>query len=430
MKKLINVVRQALGRSEAQGSAAAPATTGAPVDIEHARVGLTAAERDTAETGARLAERETVLATAEASFDVDPSDANGAAVITARNARDLAKLQADRAGRREQQARAALAQAEHEAQRARLEAELGRAERRHHAVLEAERRARAARLAAHPAQAILEAIRSAEERQRQATAEHDETRAALDASAVELAALEAQVQAIAPERAEELRARAEDRTSEVRDALAGRASLAAAKARILPSVDLILAAEALIRRYLAEISGVVDEAREDARGARALGASDIKPLDDFHKTIHVFHGQFMALPEQAKQWNDHLRDLEYRCGMGAPRGATSSERGYRFNMHMPSQARLEGVVPSTRETIQAILDSATETDAQAALDAIITRIRAENAERERRTLPTQSTAGQTPDDRPPGHRGTREIMGDYLPCIGGIIAPGFGRRAS
>ncbi|WP_437310275.1 hypothetical protein [Sorangium sp. So ce388] len=116
--------------------------------------------------------------------------------------------------------------------------------------------------------------------------------------------------------------------------------------------------------------------------------------------------------------------------MGAPRGATSSERGYRFNMHMPSQARLEGVVPSTRETIQAILDSATETDAQAARDAIITRIRAENAERERRTLPTQSTAGQTPDDRPPGHRGTREIMGDYLPCIGGIIAPGFGRRAS
>ncbi|MDC0680367.1 hypothetical protein [Sorangium atrum] len=350
----------------------------AAAQVDRARAVLAAAERDAAETGERLAEREAHVAKVEAAFDEDPSDANGAAVISARNSRDLAKLQADRAARREQQAREALAQAEHEAERARLEAQLAEIEQRHHAALEAERSASAARLAAHPARAVLEAIRSAEERQRHATAEHATAAAALDASAAELAELEAKVMAIAPDRAEELRARAERRTGEQRDALAARASLAAAKVRFMPSVELVIAGEALIRKSLADIDAAVEDARAAAKRAQELGA-DIKPIDDFHKLCHVRHAQFIALPEEVRNWNGHYQDIGHLAGISTPFGRV--ERAYRFQLEQPKEARRDGDVSDAMSRISEILNSHTTDEVRAAEKA---RYERQEAERQRR----------------------------------------------
>jgi hypothetical protein len=346
--------------------------------VDRARAALVAAERDAAETGARLAEREEHVATVEAAFDDDPSDANGAAVISARNARDLAKLQADRAVRREQQGREALAKAEHEAERARLEAQLEEAERRHHAAIEAERGASAERIAAHPARAILEAIRAAEERQRQATAEHEKAGAALDASAAELAELEAKVMAIAPDRAEELRARAEQRAGEARDALVERASLAAAKERFMPSVELVIAGEALIRKSLADIDAAVDNARAAAKRAQELG-TDIKPIDEFHKLCHVRHAQFLALPEAVRDWHGHSQDIGYLAGIGAPFG--HYDRAYRFNLEQPREPRKNGDATGAKSRIDRILNSDTAAEVRAAEKDIHER---QEAERQRR----------------------------------------------
>ncbi|WP_437983737.1 hypothetical protein [Sorangium sp. So ce117] len=346
----------------------------AAAQVDGARAVLAAAERDTAETSARLAEREAHVAKVEAAFDEDPSDANGDAVLAARNARDLAKLQADRAGRREQQAREALAQAEHEAARARLEAELEEAERRHVAAIEAERSASAARLAAHPARELLEVIRRAEERQRRAQAENEAAGAALDASAVELAELEAKVMAIAPERAEELRARGERRAGELRQAQAERASLAAAKVRFSPSVELVIAGEALIRRSLADIDAAVDDARAAAARAQELGA-DIKPIDDFHKVCHVRHAQFLALPEAVRDWNGHYQDIGSLAGISTSFSRT--DRAYRFQLEQPKEARRDGDVSDAMSRVSVILNSPTTDEVRAADQAIRQRQEAE-----------------------------------------------------
>ncbi|WP_441289458.1 hypothetical protein ACSRUE_01460 [Sorangium sp. KYC3313] len=350
----------------------------ADAEVDRARAVLAAAERDTAETSARLAEREAQLSKVEGAFDEDPIDANGAAVIDARNSRDLAKLQADRAVRREQQAREALAQAEHAAERARLEAQLAELEQRHHAALEAERSASAERIAAHPARELREAIRRAEERQHQAQAEHEAACAALDASAAELAELEAKVMAIAPDRAEELRARAERRACEQRDALAERASLAAAKLRFMPSVELVIAGEQLIRKSLADVEAAVEDARAAAKHAQELGA-DIKPIDDFHKVCHVRHAQFLALPEAVRDWNGHYQDVGHLAGISTPFGRV--ERAYRFQMEQPKETRRDGDVSDAMSRISEILNSHTTDEVRAAEKA---RYERQEAERQRR----------------------------------------------
>ncbi|WP_438040933.1 hypothetical protein [Sorangium sp. So ce128] len=425
-RKIVNMVRSAFGIVDAKGSNPAPA--GNPADaVVKARAALAAAERDAADAAERFDEREAQLQTVEGAFDEDPSDTSGAAVISARNARDLAKLQRDRAHRRQEDARRALAQAEHEAERARLTSQLDELEQRHHAALEGERRALAARIAAHPARTIIDALRAAEERAARATAEHEKADAALEATTAELAELEAKVMAIAPERAEELRARAEQRNASARAELAARATLAAAKARFTPIVDLTLAAEALIRKSLADIDAVVDDARADAKRAQELGAADVKPIDEFHKLIHLFHAQFMALPEQAKHWNDHQHHLQFRCGLTPPLGGCY-EKGYQFKLQQPSKACIEMVFPTTKETIQALLNSATADDARATVSAIQTRIKEEQG-RAAREAPKASR--QTPSERPLTYaRSFQDIMGDYLPRVGGIVAPNMGRRAS
>lgn len=369
-----------LNVGEARPSIPAPsAVDDAAARVDRARAVLEATERDAAETGARLAEREAQLATIEAAFDAEPTDEHGQAVIGARNARDLAKLQADRAARRAQQAREALAQAEHEAERARLEAQLEEAERRHHAALAAERSASAERIAAHPARAILEAIRSAEERAARATAEHEKAGTTLEAAAAELAELEAKVMAIAPDRAEELRARAAQRAGEKRDDLAERASLAAAKVRFMPSVELVIAGEALIRKSLAAIEAAVDDARADAKRAQELGA-DIKPIGTFHKLAHVQHAQFLALPEQARHWHNHSRLMGFTCGASMQLGAGGHpvQPAYRFEVNVPSSGG--GDATNTHDAGEKIgrwLNCTTSNDVRAASQEIEERREAE-----------------------------------------------------
>src|SRR5690606_34768065 len=70
--------------------------------------------------------------------------------------------------------------------------------------------------------------------------------------------LESRVVALAPDRAEERRASAEPRVEAARAELTERASLAAARERLTPSVDLVIAAEALIRQALGRIDAEVD----------------------------------------------------------------------------------------------------------------------------------------------------------------------------
>ncbi|WP_437799526.1 hypothetical protein [Sorangium sp. So ce693] len=338
----MSMFRQVLGAilnvgEERPSRPASGAVDDAAAQVDRARAALGAAERDTAEARARLAEREAALSTAEEAFDNEASDEHGAAVLAARNSRDLAKLQHDRAERRELAAREALALAERAAERSRVEAQLEEAERRHQDAVQAERRRRAERIAEHPARAVLEAIRLAEQRERQATAEHEKARAALDASTAELAALEEQVQAVAPDRAEELRARAERRTAAARDELAERAALAAARERIDPSVDLVIAGEALIRKGLADIDAAVEDARDSAKRARELGA-DVKAIGTFHKLAHVQHAQFLALPEKARHWYNHSRFMGYTCGAETQvgMGGNPVKPSYRFELNVPS----------------------------------------------------------------------------------------------
>lgn len=75
-----------------------------------------------------------------------------------------------------------------------------------------------------------------------------------------------------------------------------------------------------------------------------------------------------------------------------------------------------------------MLASQTEADARAAVDVIRSRVREEET---RRLEASRRTAEQTPSERPAMYnRSMQDIMGDYLPRIGGMIAPGLGRRAS
>ncbi|WP_434049022.1 MULTISPECIES: hypothetical protein [Sorangium] len=56
--------------------------------------------------------------------------------------------------------------------------------------------------------------------------------------------------------------------------------------------------------------------------------------------------------------------------------------------------------------------------------------KAAKKEQDRAALAAWRTNGQTLDELPPVPRSMAEIMGDYLPRIGGIVAPNMGRRAS
>ncbi|MGK4002815.1 hypothetical protein WMF31_09345 [Sorangium sp. So ce1036] len=228
--------------------------------------------------------------------------------------------------------------------------------------------------------------------------------------------------AIAPDRAEELRARAERRSGETRDDLAERASLAAAKARFMLSVELVIAGEALIRKNLADIAAAVESARDDAKWAQKLGA-DVKPIGNFHKLAHVQHAQFLALPEKARHWYGHSRFLGYTCGVSMQLGAGGNPEtpAYRFELSPPSSGG--GDATNTRDAKEKIdrwLNCTTADEARAVSQEIDAKREAEKLARFKATYAPPPPGGLCfradgtvqPRELPPDLTPTKQESGD------------------
>lgn len=268
--------------------------------VERTREALAAAERERSDAAKRLEQATAALSEAEQVYDADGSDALGDRVIKARNERDLASLKADRARRREEDARRALVVASHEAKMVSVEEAFEEALGREETARRAEHEARTSTAAA-----LTGVLTVASDRDRQAHAALVDAAAKLQACRAALLSFEAPPAELDPERASELQARRAGHKAQVGAALAARLSVDAVKREIAPEVEIIVVAERLIEDARARIAEAVDRQRAEAARAQAEGF-DVAPVHEGHKVAHLELARCLALPaercEQHKLW--------------------------------------------------------------------------------------------------------------------------------
>lgn len=202
---------------------------------------LTKAGQDSQDADAGVTSRTMERNTAEAIYDVDPTDANGRKVIKARDDLALAKLRQERAAERDAEARAALAKARTELEQARADHKLEETARQD------EKTETALHMALDGLLRVLDEAQGAAELATKASAERA-------AAAASLRALEKSMGRIEPEGALE------------------RAAWDATREDVAPIVAILLAAEALQARALAMLNTALNGQRDAAKLARELGA--------------------------------------------------------------------------------------------------------------------------------------------------------------
>lgn len=275
---------------------------------EQARASLAAAERDATEATRRRDELAAALAAAEQDYDSDPSDENGAKVLRAREARDLAALRAERAGKRLEEARVALEAAERDVSRARLEKARAEAAARAPELRRAVDSARATVARANPAAALAHVAATFEASEAEARAELARATAELEALPVEVERIEAELVKLAPELADELAAARAAREQEARAELARRVSVEAFREEIAGDLAVIAAAEALAEKHRARAAAAFASYRSAAAEAKKSGI-DVKPIWDGVLQVHILHAKYMAKPPAERDAKAHAAEL-------------------------------------------------------------------------------------------------------------------------
>ncbi|WP_438014906.1 hypothetical protein WMF18_28965 [Sorangium sp. So ce315] len=275
---------------------------------EQQRATFAAAEREGTEATRRRDELAAALAAAEQAYDSDPSDENGAKVLRAREAHDLAALRATRAGKRLEEARAALEAAERDVCRARLLKARAEAAARAPELRRAVDSARAAVARSNPAAALAHVVATFERGEEQARAELASATAELEALPVELERIEAELVSLAPELSDDVAAARSARAGEARAELARRVSLEAFRETIAGDLATIAAAEALAEKHRARAAAALAAQRSAAVEASKLGL-EAKPLADEVLSVHVAHARYLARPAEQRDARAHAAEL-------------------------------------------------------------------------------------------------------------------------
>ncbi|WP_437709406.1 hypothetical protein WMF45_33735 [Sorangium sp. So ce448] len=404
-------------------------TSGTPSTLEIARSTHAAAEQEKRDTAECLGEAEAALAAAEAAYDAEPSEELGEKVIAARRTRDLAELRAKRARCRAEEAAAGCAAAEHAAAVAGLAADIAAAERALESASKAESEARGDVEHANPAPALRQLMGFNCTRERDACAAHERARSAREASVATLEQLEAKLLELAPERESEIAGRRKARASRALEELVAGASLAAVRRELAPSVEAIIAAEQIIREHVARIEGTMGRARADALRARELGA-DVEPINEHHGIMNILEAQFRATPDEHKNVKQHGVMLGVLSGAMRPDDMKRPEMfsSYQLVLRYPPLREIDR--DSTHHIAPGDIDRYLSYPSVNAAQQGEADRRAARKEQDRAAQAAWRTNGQTIDELPPVPRTMAEIVGDYLPRVGGIVAPNMGRRAS
>lgn len=374
--------------------------------VEQLRTAFGAAEREHTEATRRRDDAAAALAAEEQAYDIDATGENGAKVLRAREARDLAALRADRAAKRLEEARAALDAAERDMSRARLEKARAEAHARAPEIRRAVDSARATLARSNPAEAISHVVATFERTEAEARAALASATAEIEVLPGELGRIEAELVTLAPELAPELTAARAAREEQARAELARRVSVAAFREEIAGDLAVIAAAEAIADKHRARAAAALAAQRSAAVEASKLGV-EAKPIDEPALQVHILHARYLAKLPAERDAQKHAAEL--------------------WNMLLPDR-RYSGWA---RVSHDEVIDLCLSAHSRAELVGEVERIGRDRAAAENKAIRTQRAAEQqTLDEPPPAPRTMTDIMGDYLPRIGGVIAPGLGRRAS
>ncbi|WP_437647330.1 hypothetical protein [Sorangium sp. So ce362] len=276
--------------------------------VEQTRLALSSTEREQLDSARRRDDAAAALAAAEQAYDSEPTDENGAKVLRAREARDLAALRAERAGKRLEEARAALEASERDVCRARLQKARAEAAARAPELRRAVDSARAAVTRSNPATALAQVVETMQRAEEEARAELASATAELEALPVELERIEAELVSLAPELSDDVAAARSARAGEARADLARRASLEALRETIAGDLATAAAAAEIADTYKARALAALAAQRSAAVEASKLGL-EAKPLADEVLSVHVAHARYMARSAEQRDARAHAAEL-------------------------------------------------------------------------------------------------------------------------